>query len=235
MFNIEPHSAEKRALNGIGNIKYTSPIDGKPESIALAEYFLRQESRKRRIRDALIYKFYLESDNKVEVIGELCEKWGIEKQSRIKEIIANQKKFGVRIAEMASNIEAIRGMRQAQLIDSSDDYLAFLRECLENLHILKLGGKIMIDISEEEESVKGEIKIKRIPIEDAIKNCHDQIMKLGKIESEALKNYDGVPANIRYQKSNHLHIHGKEASKEFIEEFNRMRGDNIVTQEVMEN
>ncbi len=228
------NTTEKKALDTIAVKKFRSPLDGSEKALKVTQHIEHEDNRKVRLRDALIYRDQLNAEDKDKNLTHLAEKWGFERkdgtadESRITAIITRQRKTGVRIAAMASEIEAIRTLRQARVVDNAEEYMIFLEQILANLRDLEAEGIVMIDVEEEQTiSDKGlSTKTKRIPILTAIKNCHDQIMRLAKMEAEALKDYEGTPANIRFQQDKHIHLHGKEASKEFMEEFNRLRGNN---------
>ncbi len=236
---------EEKALNTITMKRYRSPIDGSTErrKMSLPVYLRKENERKRKTRDALIYKFHLESEDKEKSLAVLAEKWGLVKsdgtadESRVRTIITTQRKYGVRIAALASEIESIRLIRKAQIVDKTDEYMNFLELTLLDLLDKQNNGTKFIDVQIETVSVGvGEIvkdkktpvalstKTKQIPINAAIKNTYDQIEKLFKVEAETLKEYDGAPANVRFQKSLTINVYKEKATKEFTDEFKRMMG-----------
>lgn len=224
---------EQIALDMLPMPKPKDIFTGKIIKMGVAKWKAKAEKQREHLRHALIYKEHLKSDDKKANLPLLAEKWGFRTDSgeldtkRVSSIITNQKATGVRLARMAGEIEAIRMIKQAQTIDNVAEYMGFLQQTLEDLQALADNKEKYIEV-EIEETIKdggGQTKIKRIPIEVAIKNCFTQIMQLGEMEAKALKDYDGVPANIRLTKNSNLTIITQKADKDFLEQLNKIQGN----------
>ena len=185
---------------------------------------LREVTRRRTlVRNALMYKEWLDADNKELVIKKLVECWGYKRHSAVRKIIEDQRKKGVAVARYASNIEAIRQVRAAQVAADNDVAQSELDNYLESLYALRESGEhFAIQEITEREGDKESTTTITIPIQQAINQALTLKNRFYESEAKAMANFEGVPANQRFLKGTaKLTI---EADAEFMSEFARLQG-----------
>ena len=137
-------------------------------------------------------------------------------------IIAEQRENGAAVALYASEIEAIRQLRTAQVLQTTDQAIGELDALHEHFCDLRDAGHEWVDTKFVEKSGdKNEQSIERIPIHEAICRTLEMKLKRYKQESELLEPYAGIRATKPYEKGGHMRI-TIEADAEFAAEWRRV-------------
>lgn len=180
------------------------------------------ETRQTATRDALIFKQWLKADDKEKAIEEIAEKFGLRYPGRIRSIIKKQRQTGAAVAMYAAEIEAIRQIRSAQVLNAGDTAQAELDELYRYYCDLRdnkhewVATKIVTKTGD-----KTEESVETIPIHEAITRVLEMKLRRYKQESEALEVYSGIRATKPYEGAGRARI-VIEADTEFLREWNRI-------------
>lgn len=226
---MSPMSDSRKALETIKVSTKGLPPNTR-ENYLLRKQLLR--TRRRKTRDALIYKNWLKADDKQAAVAELGERWSLP-PGKIGTIIATQRDFGVEVATYAAEIEAIRQVKTDQVLEDADESWNYLNSYIQHLFDLKAGGETFIPVEEtitdgrtdkEGCDLPPETKTKNIPLDEAIKRAYQMKAQLAKMDSETVANYIGRPSSgVNIKDSNVLII---EADNEFKKHFEKVTGKN---------
>lgn len=190
------------------------------------------ESKQMATRDALIFKYWLKADDKEKAIEEIAEKFGLRSPGRIRSIVKKQRETGAAVAVYAAEIESIKQIRSAQVLNAGDQAQAELDELYQHYCDLRDKGHEWLAIKIVTKSGKdsGE-SVETIPMNEAITRVLEMKLRRYKQESEALEPYSGIRATKPYEGAGRARI-TIEADAEFIREWNRigdMKGKPIET------
>jgi len=186
--------------------------------------------RRRNTRNALIYRSYLQADDKTQAVADLCERWSLS-EKRIHGIITKQRDFGVEALAFKAEIEAIRQVRTGQVIADADEYWEYLQGYLYHLFDLKAGGETHVWVEETVTSertdkngdpIPDETKKKSIPVDEAIKRAYQLKAQASKMDADTLSQYIGKPNNTINVGDNSLVV--IEANEEFKKQFDKLTG-----------
>ena len=179
-------------------------------------------SRQMATRDALIFKCWLKADDKEKAIGEIAEKFGFRSPGRIRSIIKKQRETGAAVAVYAAEIEAIRQIRSAQVLNAGDQAQAELDGLYRQYCDLRDSGHEWIVTKIVTKSGdKSEESVETIPIHEAITRVLEMKLRRYKQESEALEVYSGIRATKPYEGAGRARV-TIEADAAFISEWNRI-------------
>lgn len=180
-------------------------------------------SRQMATRDALIFKQWLKADDKEKAIEEIAQRFGFRSPGRVRSIIKKQRETGAAVAVYAAEIEAIRQIRSAQVLNAGDQAQAELDELYRHYCDLRDNGHEWIVTKIVTKSGdKTEESVETIPIHEAITRVLEMKLRRYKQESEALEVYSGIRATKPYEGAGRARI-TIEADAAFLNEWNRMR------------
>jgi len=178
--------------------------------------------RQMATRDALIFKRWLKADDKEKAIEEIAEQFGFRSPGRIRSIIKKQRQTGAAVAVYAAEIEAIRQIRSAQVLNAGDTAQAELDELYRHYCDLRdnkhewVATKIVTKSGD-----KTEESVETIPIHEAITRVLEMKLRRYKQESEALEVYSGIRATKPYEGAGKARVI-IEADAAFLSEWNRI-------------
>jgi len=182
------------------------------------------ETRQMATRNALIYKAWLKADDKEGAIRDWAKtkKFGLCRQGDIRRILREQRESGAAVALYAAEIESIRQIRSAQVLNAGDTAQAELDELYRHYCDLRDSGHEWVATKIVTKSGdKTEESVETIPIHEAITRVLEMKLRRYKQESEALEVYSGIRATKPYEGAGRARI-TIDADAAFLSEWNRL-------------
>lgn len=149
------------------------------------------QKRRVRKRDTLIYKEWLEADNKEAVIALLAEKWGFTRKGDILRIVEKMRTEGAVIPAMAAEISILRRVKTEEVLIDYEEYRAEIELQLRKLRMMRERGEKWVEIQEVDDSggKNPGVKTTKTRIDVEIKRLEAEKAKSHADESSALSNY----------------------------------------------
>lgn len=149
--------------------------------------------RKRRVRNSRILRDYLAALNKDEEVKRLSIVWSLT-EGRIRSIIEQTNVPGAVVADMASEIEVLRQIKRAEIIEDGQNLRDELQAQITQLELSRSNNVKWGEIEEiDTTGEKPGVRTKKIPINQAIKELKEQVVASHRREAEALEMYIPKP------------------------------------------
>ncbi len=198
------------------------PIKGKnlPSDPRRRQWAIEREQRS--VRDSIIYREWLLSDDKEGAYVSLAERFGFTRPGDVKRLIEKQRKNGVGYPQIAANIEGIKQARAAKVIRDAEKAQVDFDMHLDKLYEAQADGEEWVEV----EFFDGKNKYtKSIPIDTAIKMVHFDKMRMYRQEAENIEAYSGVKATMATEekiKAGQARF-SMQVTAEFLREWERLR------------
>ena len=187
-------------------------------------------NRKIAKRNSLIYRDWLDAEDKDAAIELLCERWGFKRRGDVLRII-EKGKSGVIVA-MAADVKVLRQVKREEVLREFESWRAEIDLQLKKLRIMRNSGKKTVEIeitdeavligdvgsdNDDADKVPVKVKTKRVRIDTEIRRLEAERAKSHTPEAAALADYTAkqVDGQSGFQR-------GVEASIEFVEAFSRL-------------